>query len=82
MLFNRVISSKFIPALFVAIPGLFSCFFTSFWQVFLTGESYTCDPDLDCFPFDADRNYLQSDPIVNCSDFATGLCTSLLMGLG
>ena len=28
--FNRVISSKFIPALFVAIPGLFSCFFTSF----------------------------------------------------
>ena len=71
VLFNQVISSGFIPALFLAIPGLFSCFFTSFWQVFLTGESYTCDPDLDCFPFDADRNYLQSDPIVNCSDFAT-----------
>ena len=33
-------------------------------------ESYTCDPELDCFPFDANNNTnLQDDPIVNCTDF-------------
>ena len=32
----------------------------------------TCDPDMDCFPFDTDLNWsLQNDPIVNCTDFDT-----------
>jgi len=54
------------------VPGLFSCFFTTFWEVFLTDESFTCDPGLDCFPFDASNlSILQNNPIVNCSEFAT-----------
>ena len=70
VIMDRKISQSFIPAFFLLIPSFMSCIFISFWEVFLIDESYTCDPDLDCFPFDA-NNYtnLQDDPIVNCTDF-------------
>ena len=48
------------------------CFLEAFWGTFLNVESQnTCDPDLDCFPFDTHFNPLQNDPIVNCTDFNT-----------
>ena len=65
VLCNRRISPVFIPAFFLVLPGLFSCFFASFWQMFLTGESYTCDPDLDCFPFHLHMGHMQENPIEN-----------------
>lgn len=70
VIMDRKTSQWFIPALFLLIPGFISSVFTSFWEVFLIDESYTCDPGLDCFPFDA-NNYtnLQDDPVVNCTDF-------------
>ena len=70
VIMDRKISQFFVPAFFLLIPGFLSCIFLSFWEVFLIDESYTCDPDLDCFPFDL-NNYtnLQDDPIVNCTDF-------------
>lgn len=72
VLFKREIHPFFILLLFLLVPGLFSCFFTTFWEVFLTDESFTCDPGLDCFPFDASNlSILQNNPIVNCSEFAT-----------
>ena len=71
VLYNRRISPVFIPAFFLVLPGLFSCFFASFWQMFLTGESYTCDPDLDCFPFHLHMGPIQENPIENCSDYIT-----------
>lgn len=71
VLWNRKISPISIPALFILLPGLFTCFITSFWGVFLIENSYTCDPALDCFPIDAEHGNLQNDPIVNCSDFNT-----------
>ena len=71
VLWDRKVSPMFIPALFIILPGLFACFITSFWGVFLIENSYTCDPALDCFPIDAEQGNLQNDPIVNCSDFNT-----------
>ena len=70
VIMDRKTSQGFIPALFLLIPGFISSVFMSFWEVFLIDESYTCDPGLDCFPFDA-NNYtnLQDDPVVNCTDF-------------
>ena len=70
VIMDRKISQIFIPALSFLIPSFMSCFFVSFWEVFLIDNSYTCDPDLDCFPFDANNNTnLQDDPIANCTDF-------------
>lgn len=72
LLFRREIHPISILLLFLLVPGLFSCFFTTFWEVFLTDESFTCDTGLDCFPFDASNlSILQNNPIVNCSEFAT-----------
>jgi len=72
LLFRRKINPLFILSFVPLVPGLFSCFFTTFWEVFLTEESFTCDPGLDCFPFSVGNlSILQNDPIVNCSDFAT-----------
>lgn len=71
VLWNRKLAPAFIPCLFLIIPGLFACFFLSFWDTFLIENSYTCDPALDCFPIDAENDNLQNDPIVNCSDFDT-----------
>ena len=69
VIMDRKISQWFIPALFFLIQGFISSLFISFWEVFLIDVSYTCDPSLDCFPFDANNTNLQDDPIANCTDF-------------
>ena len=72
ILFNRIISRLLIPFVFPSITVFFVCFLVAFWGTFLNVESQnTCDPDLDCFPFDTHFNPLQNDPIVNCTDFNT-----------
>lgn len=43
----------------------------TFWTIFLTEETFACDPGLDCFPFAENGSNLQDNPIVNCSDFAS-----------
>ena len=72
ILFNRTISRHLIPSVFPTITAFFLCFFVIFWGTFLNVEPQnTCDPDMDCFPFDDDLNPLQNEPIMNCTDFNT-----------
>ena len=79
ILFNRTISRLLIPFVFPAITVFFVCFFVAFWEMFLNVESQnTCDPDLDCFPFDTDLNSLQNEPIVNCTDFDTSVNVTII----
>ena len=63
------IPGLFLPALFLMIPGLISCSILTFWEVYLIEVSFTCDPNLDCFPYDADNNTnLQDDPVLSCTN--------------
>ena len=56
-----------------------SCALMTFWYEFLVDVTYSCDPNLDCYPvpapsfsFDNIKNaYLSLPPIVNCSDYET-----------
>lgn len=68
--YSFLLSSLWYQVLFPAL----------FWEVFLLEESFICDPDLDCFPFDADNNTnLQDNPVLNCTDF--GMSDHHLMSL-
>ena len=72
ILFNRTISRHLIPSVFPTITVFFACFLVVFWGTFLNVESQnTCDPDMDCFPFDTDLNPLRNEPIMNCTEFDT-----------
>ena len=54
-----------------------SCALITFWYEFLVDVTYSCDPNLDCYPvptpsfsFNNTKNlYLSIPPIVNCSDY-------------
>ena len=56
-----------------------SCALMTFWYEFLVDVTFSCDPNLDCYPvpapsfsFDNLKNsYLSIPPIVNCSDYET-----------
>ena len=44
------------------------CAFVVSWNIFLVDQTYSCNPDLDCYALRG-RSPVQQHPIVNCSDF-------------
>ena len=49
-----------------------SCALMTFWNKFLVDVTYSCDPNLDCYPLPlASITYWSIPPIVNCSDYVT-----------
>ena len=48
------------------------CALTTFWFVFLVDVTYSCDPNLDCYPFPAGFSKVITwniPAIINCSDY-------------
>lgn len=66
---GQEVSQTTLNFFFLAAVLVLASAFLTFWGIFLVGESYTCDPGLDCFPFSSDGTPLQHDPIKNCSEF-------------
>ena len=49
-----------------------SCALITFWDKFLVDVTYSCDPNLDCYPLPFPGiTYQNIPPIVNCSDYVT-----------
>ena len=73
--FRRSVPQYLLSFYCLQMPTVLCCIFVTFWAVFLIDESFTCDPGLDCFPFDTsgrkwiDGHPLQQQPIINCSSF-------------
>ena len=60
------------PVLIYAAFQLVGCALMTFWYEFLVDLSYSCDPDLDCYPFPIGFTTAVTwsiPPIENCSDY-------------
>ena len=65
---NRRVPPCAMYFFFLLVISVLFCVAISFWEVFLTSESFSCDPRLDCFPVIGIQP-LSQDPLTDCSFF-------------
>ena len=72
---GRPLKGRFLSMVTVYSFMITSCALMTFWYEFLVNETYSCDPNFDCYPISPPSfsNFKMLDlripPIVNCSDY-------------
>ena len=69
---DQPLKGRFLMVVLSAAFQLMVCAMMTFWYEFLVDVSYSCDPDLDCYPFPVGISTAYTfsiPPIENCSDY-------------
>ena len=63
------ISPKYLIAFFFLLLIIFITAFNTFWGTFLSEETFTCDPGLDCFLLQyTNSSEVDQKPLTSCAD--------------
>ena len=68
-LYEVKISPKYLIAFFFLLSIIFITAFNTFWGTFLSEETFTCDPGLDCFLLQyTNSSEVDQKPLTSCAD--------------